>query len=61
MSLQNERLWEVMNEYARNNKYFVMAKKLRRSIDEFFDDTLPYIGHALTSRNNDNIQIFNFT
>ncbi|MCK5819333.1 MAG: transposase, partial [Psychromonas sp.] len=31
-----ERLWKVMNEYARNNKYFSTAKEFWRSIDEFF-------------------------
>ncbi len=55
-----ERLWKVMNEYARNNKYFATAKEFRQSIDTFFDDTLPEIGHALTSRINDNFQTFYF-
>ena len=55
-----ERLWKVMNEYARNNKYFATAKEFRRHIDEFFDDTLPQIGHTLTSRINDNFQTFDF-
>ena len=56
-----ERLWKVMNEYARNNKYFSTAKEFRRSIDEFFDSTLPQIGHALDGRINDNFQTFEFT
>lgn len=51
-----ERLWKVMNEHARNNKYFATAKAFRQSINEFFDDILPEIGHALTSRINDNFQ-----
>jgi len=54
-------LWKVMNEHARNNKYFATAKEFRQSIDKFFDDTLPQIGHALTSRINDNFQTFNFS
>ena len=52
-----EWLWQVLNEYARNNNYFATAKEFRRSIDEFFDYTLPCIGHALTSRANDKFQI----
>ena len=56
-----ERLWKVMNEHARNNKYFVTAKEFRQSIDNFFDDTLPKIGPTLTSRINDNFQTFNFS
>ncbi|MCP4992005.1 MAG: IS630 family transposase [Colwellia sp.] len=55
-----ERLWKVMSEYARNNKYFATAKEFRQSINEFFSLTLPEIGSALTSRINDNFQTFNF-
>jgi transposase len=51
-----ERLWKVMNEYARNNKYFATAKEFRRKIDEFFDVTLRNIGDALNNRINDNFQ-----
>jgi transposase len=56
-----ERLWKVMNEHARNNKYFATAKEFRQSIDKFFDEILPQIGDALTSRINDNFQTFNFS
>jgi len=56
-----ERLWKVMNEHARNNRYFATAKEFRQSIDTFFDETLPEIGSALTSRINDNFQTFNFS
>jgi transposase len=56
-----ERLWKVMNEYARNNKYFATAKEFRLSIDTFFNETLPKIGCALDSRINDNFQRFNFS
>lgn len=55
-----ERLWKVMNEYARNNKYFATAKEFRWHIDNFFDNTLPNIDDALNSRINDNFQTFNF-
>ena len=50
-----------LNEHVRNNKYFATAKEFRQSIEEFFDDTLHQIGHALTSRINDNFQTFNFS
>ncbi|WP_028868487.1 IS630 family transposase, partial [Psychromonas arctica] len=55
-----ERLWKVMNEYARNNKYFATAKEFRQHINHFFDDTLPNLDDALDSRINDNFQTFNF-
>jgi transposase len=54
-----ERFWKVINEHARNNQYFATAKKIRQSIDDFFDYTLPQIAHTLTSRSNDNFQTFN--
>lgn len=53
-----ERLWKVMNEHARNNRYFATAKEFRRHINEFFDTTLPNIGPTLNSRINDNFQTF---
>lgn len=52
-----ERLWKVMNEHARNNKYFASAKEFREKIMEFFDVTLPDIADSLVSRLNDNFQI----
>ena len=54
-----ERLWKVMNEYARNNEYFAKAKEFREKIDHFLDVTLPEIGAALASRINDNFQRLN--
>ncbi|MCK5817929.1 MAG: hypothetical protein KAH18_01490 [Psychromonas sp.] len=48
-----------MNEHARDNKYLLTAKGFRRSIDNFFDSTLPKIGHALTAGINDNFESFN--
>lgn len=53
-----ERLWKVMNEHARNNKYFATAKDFRRSLNHFFDVTLPTIGATLSGRINDNFQKF---
>jgi len=52
-----ERLWKVMNEHVRNNKYFATAKEFRDKIDEFFTQTLPQIGDILGSRINDNFQV----
>jgi transposase len=54
-----ERLWKVMNEKVRNNRYFATAKEFRRNIDNFFDITLPNIGANLNGRINDNFQRFN--
>jgi len=53
-----ERLWKVMNEKVRNNRYFATAKEFRRKIDDFFDVTLPDIGANLDGRINDNFQLF---
>jgi transposase len=53
-----ERLWKVMSEYARNNRYFATAKEFRRHINHFFDVTLPAIGTTLDGRINDNFQKF---
>ena len=52
-----ERLWKVMNEHARNNRYFQNAKKFRQSIRHFFAETLPNIADSLNSRITDNFQI----
>jgi transposase len=54
-----ERLWKVMNEHVRNNRYFSTAKQFREQIDDFFQNTLPEIGDTLTSRINDNFQVLN--
>jgi transposase len=56
-----ERLWKVMNEHARNNRYFATAKDFRWHINNFFDVTLPNIGNPLDSRINDNFQTFEFS
>ena len=53
-----ERLWKVMNEHARNNRYFATAKQFRREIADFFEHTLPAIGDTLNGRINDNFQTF---
>lgn len=51
-----ERLWKVMNEYVRDNRYFENAKEFRRSILEFFKITWPKIALDMTDRINDNFQ-----
>ena len=52
-----ERLWKVMNEYARNNVYFPTAKDFRAGISKFFSTTLPQIGASLVTRITDNFQV----
>ena len=52
-----ERLWKVMNEHARNNRYFATAKAFRRQIRDFFDETLPAIAGSLNTRIIDNFQV----
>lgn len=51
-----ERLWKVMNEHARNNKFFRTADEFRQSINNFFKITLPKIADRLRCRINDNFQ-----
>lgn len=51
-----ERLWKVMNEHARNNKFFKTANEFRQSINNFFKTTLPKIADGLLPRINDNFQ-----
>lgn len=52
-----ERLWKVMNEYARNNRFFQTAKEFRETVLEFFEITWPKIAHDMAGRINDNFQI----
>ena len=54
-----ERLWKVMNEKSRNNVYFKTKQDFKAAIDQFFTVTLPEIAGSLTSRINDNFQVFN--
>lgn len=51
-----ERLWKVMNEKVRNNRFFKGAKDFKEAINLFFDDILPSIGNDLDGRINDNFQ-----
>ncbi len=52
-----ERLWKVMNETVRNNRFFTSAKEFRTCMFGFFSDTLPQITQALRSRINDNFHL----
>jgi len=51
-----ERLWKVMNEHSRNNRYFASAREFREEIHRFFREKLPVIAGRLTCRINDNFQ-----
>jgi len=51
-----ERLWKVMNEHARNNKFFKTAHEFRNNIMAFFARTVPKIASSLSARINDNFQ-----
>jgi len=52
-----ERLWKVMNEQVRNNRFFKSAKDFKQAIWKFFDEILPDIAGSLSSRINDNFEI----
>lgn len=52
-----ERLWKVMNEHVRNNRFFKGAKDFKDAINRFFDNLLPRIGNDLDDRINDNFQL----
>ena len=52
-----ERLWKVMNEYARNNRFFKSAKDFKQVIYDFFKITVPKIKDVLANRITDNFQI----
>lgn len=52
-----ERMWKLMNEHARNNRYFSSTREFRNAISTFFEQTLPDIATQVASRINDNFQI----
>ena len=52
-----ERLWKVMSECVRNNRFFKSSKDFRSEIDRFFNEILPQIGASLGRRINDNFQL----
>ncbi len=52
-----ERLWKVMNEQVRNNRYFTCAGQFRQEIHRFFSDILPTLAGVLSHRINDNFHL----
>lgn len=56
-----ERLWKIMNEKARNNKYFANKSCFIKAIDDFLHDTIPKITQELSTRITDNFQIISDT
>lgn len=52
-----ERLWKLMHECARNNRYFANKRDFRAAIFNFFTATLPEMAGSLSSRLNDNFQV----
>ena len=52
-----ERMWKLMNEHARNNRYFSSTREFREAISVFFNQTLSDIADSLTSRINDHFQV----
>jgi len=44
-----ERLWKVMNEHTRNNRFFKNSKEFKDAIRLFFEQTLPSIGSSLNN------------
>jgi transposase len=56
-----ERLWKVMNERARNNRFFSSANEFRKAITGFFEITWPQIAQDMVDRINDNFSIIKQT
>jgi transposase len=54
-----ERVWKVMNEHARNNKFFPTFKLFREAIMHFFTHTWEEIKPKMDTRINDNFQVLN--
>jgi transposase len=52
-----ERVWKVMNERARNNRFFSSANEFRKAITDFFEVTWPQIAQNMVDRINDNFSI----
>ena len=51
-----ERLWKVMNEYARNNQVFKTGKEFKEKINSFLNEMWPTIADKMHSRINDNFE-----
>ncbi len=57
----SERLWKVMNEHVRNNRFFHSAKEFRKAIMDFFEITWPKIAESMVDRINDNFETLKCT
>jgi transposase len=51
-----ERLWKIMNESVRNNRFFKSATEFKEEIMDFFHIRWPKIAHNMVDRINDNFQ-----
>ena len=54
----SERVWKVMNETVRNNKFFSSVKEFREAITNFFKKDWFTMNQSMKSRINDNFQRF---
>ncbi|AWK13578.1 IS630 family transposase [Candidatus Fukatsuia symbiotica] len=54
-----ERLWKVMNEQTRKNRYYPSKQSFKNDILNFFEVKLPQMASSLVSRLNDNFQALN--
>ena len=52
-----ERLWKLMNEKCRNNRYFASAQEFRSAINNFFDKQWKKMQCSMRNRINDNFQV----
>jgi transposase len=52
-----ERVWKLMNECTRNNRFFKSAKEFRERFDDFFENKIPTMTDVLRCRINDNFHI----
>ena len=52
-----ERLWKVMNEYVRNNKFFASVKEFKKAIIKFFETQWDLIKNNMRQRINDDFQV----
>ena len=52
-----ERLWKVMNEHVRNNKFFLSTKEFKSAIMAFFEKRWNLIKDNMRQRINDNFQV----
>jgi transposase len=51
-----ERLWKIMHEYVSNNRVYERFKDFKKSLFDFFNNTMPNIKDILVSRITDNFQ-----